>query len=139
MRKVDEAKRQEKVQELSGKEIELGAVQERFADIVWAHEPIGSGELVKLCEKEFQWKKPTTYTVLRKLCEKGLLQNKDGIVTSLISREAFYSSKTEQIIEDSFDGSLPAFIAAFIARKRLTVEEAEEIRQMIDAFKEGKE
>ncbi len=139
MRRVDEAKRQEKVQELSGKEIELGAVQERFADIVWAHEPIGSGELVKLCEKEFQWKKPTTYTVLRKLCEKGLLQNKDGIVTSLISREAFYSSKTEQIIEDSFDGSLPAFIAAFIARKRLTVEEAEEIRQMIDAFKEGKE
>lgn len=125
--------------ELFGKEIELGAVQERFADIVWAHEPIASGELVKLCEKELQWKKPTTYTVLRKLCEKGLLQNKDGVVTSLVSREIFYSSKTEQIIEDSFDGSLPAFIAAFIARKRLTVEEAEEIRQMIDAFKEGRE
>lgn len=125
--------------ELFGKEIELGAVQERFADIVWAHEPIASGELVKLCEKELQWKKPTTYTVLRKLCEKGLLQNKDGVVTSLVSRETFYSSKTEQIIEDSFDGSLPAFIAAFIARKRLTMEEAEEIRQMIDAFKEGRE
>ena len=123
-----------------GKEIELGAVQERFADIVWAHEPIASGELVKLCEKELQWKKPTTYTVLRKLCEKGLLQNKDGVVTSLVSRDTFYSSKTEQIIEDSFDGSLPAFIAAFIARKRLTVDEAEEIRQMIDAFKkEGQE
>ena len=125
---------------LLGKEIELGAVQERFADIVWAHEPIASGELVKLCEKELQWKKPTTYTVLRKLCEKGLLQNKDGVVTSLVSRDTFYSSKTEQIIEDSFDGSLPAFIAAFIARKRLTVDEAEEIRQMIDAFKkEGQE
>ncbi|MBR1855073.1 MAG: BlaI/MecI/CopY family transcriptional regulator [Lachnospiraceae bacterium] len=117
------------------KEIELGAVQERFADIVWAHEPIGSGELVKLCEKELQWKKPTTYTVLRKLCEKGLLRNQDGVVTSLISREAFYSAKTEQIIEDSFDGSLPAFIAAFISKKRLTAEEADEIRQMIDAFK----
>ena len=120
---------------MSEDQIELGVVQERFADIVWAHEPIGSGELVKLCEKELQWKKPTTYTVLRKLCEKGLLQNQDGVVPSLISREAFYSAKTEQIIEDSFDGSLPAFIAAFISRKRLTAKEADEIRQMIDTFK----
>ena len=95
------------------KSIELAAVQERFADIVWENEPIASGDLVKVCEKELSWKKPTTYTVLRKLCEKGLLQNVDGVVTSLISREEFYSAKSEQIVEDSYEGSLPAFIAAY--------------------------
>ena len=116
-------------------DIELGAVQERFADIVWANEPVGSGELVKLCEKELGWKKPTTYTVLRKLCEKGLLKNDNGTVSSLVSREDFYSSKSEQIVEDSFRGSLPAFVAAFISRRELTVREAEEIQSMIDAFK----
>ena len=116
-------------------DIDLGNVQERFADIVWAHEPIGSGELVKLCEKELKWKKPTTYTVLRKLCEKGLLKNEGGVVTSLISREDFYSAKSEQIVEDSYKGSLPSFVAAFISRKALSSEEAEEIQKMIDAFK----
>ena len=116
-------------------DIELGAIQERFADIVWANEPIASGELVKLCEKELNWKKPTTYTVLRKLCEKGLLQNENGIVRALISREAFYASKSEQIVADSYQGSLPAFVAAFISRKDLTAQEADEIQRMIDAFK----
>jgi len=118
-------------------DIELGAVQERFADIVWSHEPIGSGELVKICEKELNWKKPTTYTVLRKLCEKGLLRNADGVVTSLVSREQFYSAKSEQIVEDSFKGSLPAFIAAFMSRKKITAGEADEIQRMIDAFRKG--
>ena len=102
------------------KDFELGAIQERFADIVWAHEPIASGELAKICEKKLSWKRPTTYTVLRKLCEKGLLQNRDGIVTSLVPREDFYSAKSEQIIEDSYKGSLPAFIAAFTSRKKLS-------------------
>ena len=115
--------------------IELGAVQERFADLVWANEPIASGELVKICEKELNWKKPTTYTVLRKLCEKGLLQNVDGIVSSLISKDEFYSSKSEQIIDDSYEGSLPAFIAAFTSRKKLSKKEVDEIQQMIDAYK----
>ncbi len=121
------------------KEIELGTIQERFADLVWANEPVASGELVKICEKEFKWKKPTTYTVLRKLCEKGLLQNVDGVVSSLVSREEFYSAKSEQIIEDSYKGSLPAFIAAFTSRKKLTSGEVEEIQKMIDAFLEEKE
>ena len=114
---------------------ELGAVQERFADIVWSNEPIASGDLVKICEKELQWKKSTTYTVLRKLCEKGLFKNADGIVSSLVSKEDFYSAKSEQIIEDSYAGSLPAFIAAFISNKKLTAKEAEEIQKMIDEFK----
>ncbi len=120
------------------KDIELGAVQERFADIVWANEPLGSGELVKLCEKELGWKKPTTYTVLRKLCEKGLLKNEEGVVTSLMSREEFYSAKSEQIIEDSYEGSLPAFIAAFTSRKKLSNAEVDEIQKMIDEFRRGK-
>lgn len=117
-------------------ELELGAIQERFADIVWANEPVGSGELVKICEKELNWKKATTYTVLRKLCEKGLLKNENGVVSSLISKEEFYSAKSEQIIEESYEGSLPAFIAAFISRKNLTANEADEIQKMIDTFRE---
>ena len=98
------------------KSIELAAVQERFADIVWANEPISSGDLVKVCEK-------------------GLLQNEDGIVSSLISKEEFYSAKSEQIIEDSYEGSLPAFIAAFTSHKKLSKKEVDEIQKMIDAFK----
>ena len=117
-------------------EHELGTVQERFADIVWAHEPVASGELVKLCLRELNWKKPTTYTVLRKLCEKGLLQNENGVVTSLVSREEFYSRKSEQVLEASYRGSLPAFVAAFVSRNRLTAEEAGEIQKLIDAFRE---
>ncbi len=116
-------------------DIELGTVQERFADIVWANEPLGSGELVKLCEKELGWKKPTTYTVLRKLCEKGLLQNVDGMVSSLVSKEEFYSAKSEQVVKESYKGSLPAFIAAFISRNDLSAKEAEEIQKMIDEFR----
>ncbi|SDJ82273.1 Predicted transcriptional regulator [Lachnospiraceae bacterium G41] len=117
-------------------DIELGIVQERFADIVWKNEPIASGELVKICEKKLNWKKPTTYTVLRKLCEKGLLKNEDGIVSSIISREKFYAKKSEQIIEDSYSGSLPAFISAFVSNKKLTSKEVDEIQKMIDEFKE---
>ena len=116
-------------------EFEIGAVQERFVDLVWKNEPIGSGELVKLCEKELNWKKPTTYTVLRRLCEKGVLQNENGIVTSLISRDAYYSAKSERVVEDSYDGSLPAFVAAFLSRGKLSGKEAEEIQAMIEAFR----
>ena len=115
--------------------IELGEVQMAFAELIWKHEPIGSGELVKICETELNWKKPTTYTVLRKLCEKGLFQNKDGAVTSIISRDEFYTSKIEQVVEDAFDGSLPAFISAFISRKKISHQEVDEIQQMIDQFR----
>ena len=119
-------------------DMELGAVQERFADIIWAHEPIGSGELVKLGEKALGWKKPTTYTVLRKLCEKGLFQNAGGVVTSLVTREEFYAAKSRQIVETSYHGSLPAFVAAFTARGSLTAEEADAIQALIDkARQEG--
>jgi predicted transcriptional regulator len=117
------------------KEIELGEVQAAFADIIWANEPIGSGELVKICEKELRWKKPTTYTVLRKLCEKGLFKNEGGVVTSLISKEEFNASKSEKFIKDTYDGSLPAFIAAFMSHKKISSGEIEEIRKMIDDYR----
>lgn len=116
-------------------DIELGAQQAQFAEIVWENEPVGSGELVKICEKKLNWKKPTTYTVLRKLCEKGILQNVDGIVTSVMNKDEFNSAKSEQFVEETFKGSLPAFIAAFASRKKLSKAEVDEIQKMIDEFK----
>lgn len=113
-------------------ENKLGVVESRFADIVWNEEPLASGQLVKLCEKELEWKKSTTYTVLKKFCERGIFQNVDGIVTSLISRQDFYSRQSEAFVEETFAGSLPAFIAAFTKRKKLTSEEIAQIRHMID-------
>ena len=110
----------------------LGAVETRFAELIWANEPLGSGALVKLCEKELNWKKPTTYTVLRKLCEKGLFQNENGVVSSLLSREDFLAAQGEQFIGETYGGSLPAFIAAFTARRGLSEAEAAEIQALID-------
>ena len=114
---------------------ELGDVQKQFADIIWAKDPIGSGELVKICDKEFGWKKSTTYTVLKKLCEKGIFQNIEGIVTSVISKKEFYAATSEQFVEETFGGSLPAFIAAFTSGKKLTKQEVDEIQKMMDKFK----
>lgn len=118
-------------------EYKLGAVESKFADIIWANEPLPSRELVALCQKELNWKKPTTYTVLRKLCERGIFQNVDGTVSSLISREDFYALQSEQFVKETFDGSLPAFFAAFTKRRQISPEELAEIRRMIDAYGEG--
>jgi len=114
--------------------MKLGAVESRFADLVWANAPLGSGDLVKLCETELNWKKPTTYTVLRKLCERGIFENRGGQVHAALSREEFYAIHSEEVVEESFGGSLPSFIAAFTRRKSLTPEEAAEIRKMIEEF-----
>jgi len=118
-------------------EMRLGAVESRFADIIWSNEPLHSRELVKLCEAELNWKKPTTYTVLRKLCERGIFQNEGSIVRSKISRQEFYAMQSEKFVEDSFEGSLPAFLAAFTTRKTLSTEEIAQIRAMIDSMGEG--
>ena len=117
------------------RDMEIGEVQERFANLVWDHEPIPSGQLVKLCEQELNWKKPTTYTVLRKLCEKGLFRNEDGLVSAVPTREQLASRRSEQFVDNAFHGSLPAFVAAFTAQKGLSAQEAEEIQQMIDKFR----
>ncbi|MBE6734898.1 MAG: BlaI/MecI/CopY family transcriptional regulator [Ruminococcaceae bacterium] len=117
-------------------DIRLGVVESKFADLIWEQEPIPSGELVKLCEKELSWKKPTTYTVLRKLCEKGIFKNENGVVYSLISRQEFYAMQSERFVEETFDGSLPAFVAAFTKRKQLSKQEVEELRRLIDTYGE---
>jgi len=109
----------------------------RFCLILWKHEPVKSTELVKLCEAELNWKKPTTYTVLRKLCERGLFQNVDGLVSARISRQEFYALQSEKFVEETFEGSLPAFLAAFTTRKALSAEEIAQIRAMIDEIGEG--
>ena len=110
----------------------MGTVETEFADIIWEREPVLSAELVTAAEERFGWKKSTTYTVLRRLCDKGLFENKSGIVTSLIKKEDFVSAQSENFVDDTFSGSLPAFIAAFSRRKKLTREEIDEIRRMID-------
>ena len=111
----------------------LGMVETRFAELIWQNEPLGSGALVKLCEKELSWKKPTTYTVLRKLCEKGLFRNENGVVSALLSREEFRARQGEAFVSETYGGSLPAFIAAFTARRGLSAAEAAEIQKLIDA------
>lgn len=118
-------------------DLKLGVVESRFADLIWQNEPLHSRDLVALCQKELNWKKPTTYTVLRKLCERGIFQNEDGIVSSKISRQEFYAMQSEKFVEDTFEGSLPAFIAAFTLRKNLTAKEIAEIRRMIDSYEEA--
>lgn len=117
-------------------EIRLGAVEGRFADIIWENEPLSSGELVKICEKELCWKKSTTYTVLKKLCERGIFQNEKGIVSSLISKDELNSRQSEKFVEENFEGSLPAFIAAFTKRKRLSQKDMKEIKELLEKFGE---
>ena len=118
-------------------EIQLGVIEARFADMIWEHEPVTSSELVKLAAEAFSWKRTTTHTVLKRLCDKGLFENNKGTVTCLISRSQFYSMQSRKFVENTFNGSLPAFIAAFIQNSTLTPEEAAEIRKMIDHAEEG--
>lgn len=121
------------------REYKLAEGEARFAELIWEKEPITSPELVKLCEKEFQWKKSTTYTVLKKLCERGIFQNEKAVVTSLISKEEFYGYKSRKFVEESFGGSIPRFLTAFMGGKKLTKEQAAEIRELIDRFEEGED
>lgn len=109
----------------------------RFMQVVWENEPVASGKLVTLCAEKLGWKKSTTYTVLRKMCEKGFLKNEDTIVTSVIPKEKVQAYESEYFVEKTFDGSLPKFIASFLGGKTLSEKEAEEIKRLIDAHKEG--
>ena len=113
-------------------ELRMGAIESRFADMIWENEPVPSPELVKLAERELNWKKSTTYTVLKRLCERGIFQNQGGVVTSLISRQDFYAVQSEKFVEETFSGSLPAFLAAFTTRKKLSEEEIAELQTLID-------
>lgn len=117
-------------------EIQLGVIEARYADIIWEREPVTSSELVKLTAVEFNWKRTTAHNVLRRLIDKGLFKNENGTVTSVISRDEFYSLHSKQYVEDTFAGSLPAFIAAFMQSSKITAKEAEEIRKMIENVEE---
>ena len=113
----------------------MGALESRFADLIWSHEPMASRDLIKMAEKELNWKSTTSYTVLKRLCDRVIFQLQDKTITSLISREEFYGMKSAQFVEETFDGSLPAFIAAFGTRKKLSEEEVEELKKLIDGLR----
>lgn len=117
-------------------EIKLGMVEAHFADIVWQNAPISTKELITLCEKELKWKRTTTYTVLKKLCERGIFSMENSIVNIIISKDDFYAIQSEKFVEETFRGSLPAFIAAFSSRKKPSQEEIKELRRLIDSFEE---
>ena len=112
-------------------EWKLGVMEARFADMIWQNEPLPSSRLAKLAEQALKWKKSTTYTVLKRLCDRGLFQNQEGTVSSLLSREEFYARQSEAFVDEAFDGSLPAFVAAFGRRKKLSPGEVEELERLI--------
>ena len=120
-------------------DMRLGPVESRFAELIWDGEPISSTELVHLAERELEGKKSTTYTVLKRLCEKGIFQNEGGVVTSRLSREEYAARQSEQFVEETFSGSLPAFLTAFIRRKKLTEEEIDQLQRLIERNRRGEE
>ena len=118
-------------------EIKLGMVEARFADLIWHHAPMTTKELTQLCQQELNWKRTTTYTVLKKLCDRGIFCMKDSVITVLLSKDEFYAIQSEQFVQENFHGSLPAFIAAFTTRKAPTPEELSQIMEMIEQYKDN--
>ena len=110
-------------------------MEARFADLVWQNAPITTLELVKLCKTELEWARTTTYTVLKKLCEKGIFKTENSMVTVLVSRQEFEGMQSEQFVEETFNGSLPAFLTAFNSRKKLSNAEIDEIQKLIDRMR----
>ena len=117
-------------------DLQLGVIETRFADMSWENEPITSSEIVKLAEKNLCWKKSTTYPVLKRLCDKGIFQNQNGTVTSLLNKDAFSALQSEKCVEDTFQGSLPAFLAAFSSRRKLSEKEVTALRQLVASYEE---
>lgn len=116
-------------------EMKLGTIEARFADIIWKNEPLLSSQLAKMAEQELTWKKSTTYTILKRLCDRGIFQNVNGTVSSLVSREEFYAVQSEKFVDETFDGSLPAFVAAFGMRKKLSASEIDELQKLIEKMR----
>ena len=117
------------------KDMKLGAIETRFAEIIWANAPLSTNQLIKLCADELEWKRTTTYTVLKKLCEKGIFQTENSLVTVVISKHEFEGMQSEQFVEETFKGSLPAFLTAFNSRKKLSDQEIDEIQKLIDQMR----
>lgn len=113
-------------------EYKLGEIEMKFAEIIWNHEPIPSGKLADLCQEKLNWKRTTTYTVLKRLCDKGIFKNDKGVVTSLVSKQLFQAKQSEEFVEEAFAGSLPKFVAAFVSQKKLSTDEIEELKRIIE-------
>ena len=109
----------------------------RFCLILWEHEPVKSSELVKLWREQLGWKPTTTYTVLRRLSDRGVLKNENTIVTSLVSKDEVQAAEIDELVEKKFEGSVPAFFAAFTKRRKISQEEIDEVQKMIDHFRKG--
>lgn len=109
----------------------------RFCLILWENEPVKSGRLVELCREKLGWSKATTYTVIKRLAERGVVKNENTVVTSLVSKEEVQASEVDELVDRVFEGSLPSFVAAFTSRKKLSSREIEELRQMIDSYGEA--
>ena len=116
-------------------DLKLGAVESRFAEIIWENEPLTTNRLIKICADELEWKRTTTYTVLKKLSEKGIFKTENSVVTSVISRQEFDAMQSEQFVEENFKGSLPAFLAAFTARRKLSNQEIDEMKALIEQMR----
>ena len=116
-------------------DMKLGAIETRFAEIIWANAPLSTNQLIKLCADELEWKRTTTYTVLKKLCEKGIFQTENSLVTVVISKQEFDGLQSEQFVEETFKGSLPAFLTAFNSRKKLSDQEIDETQKLIDQMR----
>ncbi len=116
-------------------DFKIGSAEARFADLIWAREPVTSGEMARLGAAQFNWKKTTSFTVLKRLCDRGIFRNEGGVVTSLISREDFYARHSQQYVEEAFGGSLPAFLTAFGTRKKLSDREIDELERIIEKMR----
>ena len=117
-------------------DLKLYDAEYRFALVVWEHEPVRSGELARLCAEELGWKRTTTYTVLKKLCAKGIFRNENSIVTALVKKEQVQRYESQSLLEKSFGGSLPRFITAFLGDRQLSQEEADELEALIDRHRQ---
>lgn len=135
--KMSKGIRQHEKREVFMEQYKLGEMEQKFADLIWENAPIGSGELTKLCEKAFSWKRTTTYTMLKRLCDRKLFANEGGTVVVLMSKEEFQAAVGEQFINETFEGSLPRFLAAFTRKKKLSDKEILELKKLIDSHEEG--
>jgi len=117
-------------------EYKLGEVESIFADIIWSNEPLSSGRLAQLAEERLGWKRTTTYTILKRLCDREIFRNQGGTVISMVSRDEFYAMQSEKFVQDHFSGSVPAFLAAFGSRRKLDQDQLDQLQKIIDEMRE---
>lgn len=118
-------------------DFKLGEQEFRFAELIWSCEPINSTELVKIAAEAMKWKKSTTYTMLRRLCERGIFRNENAMVSAMMSKDEFFAAQSRHYVEDTFGGSLPRFLASFIGGMKLSDKQVEELVQLINEHREG--